>query len=42
MGYRVRAEWNDASRSYGVHLNPRLASPVTLDATDKVIVLAAG
>jgi voltage-gated potassium channel Kch len=42
IGYRVRAEWNDAARSYGVHLNPRLGASVELEASDKVIVLAAG
>jgi voltage-gated potassium channel Kch len=42
LGYRIRSEWNDAARSYGVHLNPRLDASVTMDGADKVIVLAAG
>jgi hypothetical protein len=41
LGYRIRAEWNDATSAYGVHLNPRLDTSVTLDAADKVVVLAA-
>jgi ion channel POLLUX/CASTOR len=42
LGYRVRAEWSDATRSYGVHVNPRQDDTVTLSADDKVIVLGAG
>lgn len=40
IGYRVRAESGDAGRAYGVHVNPRKSSEVTLAADDKVIVLA--
>jgi voltage-gated potassium channel Kch len=42
IGYRIRAESNDAIRAYGVHVNPRKSTQVTFDAGDKVIVLAAG
>jgi hypothetical protein len=40
IGVRIRAESGDASRSYGVHVNPRKSVPVTLTAEDRVIVLA--
>jgi hypothetical protein len=40
IGYRNKAESGDASRSYGVHVNPRKSATVTLAADDKVIVLA--
>lgn len=40
IGYRIRSESSDASRSYGVHVNPRKGSRVTLAGDDKVIVLA--
>lgn len=42
IGYRIRAESNDATRAYGVHVNPPKSAPVTFEAGDKVIVLAAG
>jgi hypothetical protein len=42
IGYRIRAESNDASRTYGVHVNPRKSASVTFQPDDKVIVLAAG
>ena len=42
IGYRIRSEANDATRAYGVHVNPRKSATVTFDAADKVIVLAAG
>jgi voltage-gated potassium channel Kch len=42
IGYRVRAEQNDAAKAYGVHVNPRKSELVTFDAADKVIVLAHG
>jgi voltage-gated potassium channel Kch len=42
IGYRIRAESNDASRAYGVHVNPRKSATVTFEPDDKVIVLAAG
>jgi voltage-gated potassium channel Kch len=42
IGYRIRAESNDATRAYGVHVNPRKSATVTFDPADKVIVLAAG
>jgi voltage-gated potassium channel Kch len=40
IGYRIRSETGDATRSYGVHVNPRKSAEVTLAADDKVIVLA--
>lgn len=40
IGYRIHSESADASRSYGVHVNPRKSSQVTLGGGDKVIVLA--
>ena len=42
IGYRIRAESNDAARAYGVHVNPRKSAQVTFDPEDKVVVLAAG
>jgi voltage-gated potassium channel Kch len=42
IGYRIRAESNDATRAYGVHVNPPKSAQVTFEAADKVIVLAAG
>jgi ion channel POLLUX/CASTOR len=42
IGYRIRSELNDASRAYGVHVNPRKSATVTFEPVDKVIVLAAG
>jgi voltage-gated potassium channel Kch len=42
IGYRIRSESNDASRAYGVHVNPRKSTAVTFAPEDKVIVLAAG
>lgn len=42
IGYRIRSESNDATRAYGVHVNPRKSSTVTFEPEDKVIVLAAG
>ena len=42
IGYRLRAESGDASRAYGVHVNPRKSAQLTLEASDRVIVLANG
>jgi hypothetical protein len=42
IGYRVRAESNDGSRAYGVHVNPRKSATVTFEPEDRVIVLAHG
>lgn len=42
IGYRIRSEAGDASRSYGVHVNPRKGSSITLGEGDTVIVLAQG
>ena len=32
IGYRLRAESSDATRAYGVHVNPRKSAQVTFDA----------
>jgi voltage-gated potassium channel Kch len=40
IGYRIRTESGDATRAYGVHVNPRKSSQVTLGTDDKIIVLA--
>ena len=42
IGYRIRAESNDASRAYGVHVNPRKATSISFEPGDRVIVLARG
>ncbi|MEO8273194.1 MAG: potassium transporter TrkA [Chloroflexota bacterium] len=42
IGYRIRAESNDASRAYGVHVNPPKSATITFEPEDKIIVLAAG
>ena len=40
IGYRVMTQANDASRSYGIVLNPVKSDAVTFAAGDRVIVLA--
>ena len=40
LGYRITSEANDASRSYGVHTNPKKSERVTFAAEDKIIVIA--
>ncbi len=40
LGYRVLAQANDASRAYGVVLNPDKSVPVTFAEQDRIIVLA--
>jgi hypothetical protein len=40
IGYRLCADANDATKSYGVQLNPRKSQPVTFSGQDRVIVLA--
>jgi voltage-gated potassium channel Kch len=40
LGYRVLAEANDASRSYGVVINPDKSAPVAFAEQDRIIVLA--
>lgn len=40
IGYRLVAEASDASRSYGVHLNPNKAQPISFSEADRIIVLA--
>ena len=40
LGYRVMAAANDASRSYGIMLNPRKSEPVTFAPGDRIVVLA--
>jgi voltage-gated potassium channel Kch len=40
LGYRLRSEAADASRSYGVRVNPRKSAQVTFDPADRLVVLA--
>lgn len=40
IGYRISAEANDASKSYGVHTNPRKSENVIFAVEDKIIVIA--
>lgn len=40
IGYRVRALAGEASRAYGVVVNPDKSKPVTLSEADRVIVIA--
>jgi voltage-gated potassium channel Kch len=42
IGYRIRAESNDATRAYGVHVNPRKGTAISFEPADRVIVLAHG
>jgi len=40
LGYRITSEANDASKSYGVHTNPKKSEQVMFAAEDKIIVIA--
>jgi ion channel POLLUX/CASTOR len=40
IGYRIKADANDAEKSYGVKVNPKKSETITFAAGDKVIVLA--
>ncbi len=40
IGYRIRAEACDASKDFGVHLNPRKSEYLTFSEGDRLIVLA--
>ncbi|MBI3761433.1 MAG: potassium transporter TrkA [Chloroflexi bacterium] len=40
IGYRLKAEANDAAKSYGVRVNPHKSNPVTFAEDDRMIVLA--
>ena len=40
IGYRVEAEGSDASKQYGVHVNPLKSAQVVFGANDRIIVLA--
>jgi hypothetical protein len=40
IGYRIRAEARDASKNFGVHLNPRKSEYITFSQGDRLIVLA--
>jgi voltage-gated potassium channel Kch len=40
VGYRLRAEANNAAESYGVRLNPDKSQMITFSEADRVIVLA--
>jgi voltage-gated potassium channel Kch len=40
IGYRLRADANDAALGYGLHINPRKSDLVTFSEGDRVVVLA--
>lgn len=40
IGYRLRAQANDAAQAYGVQVNPAKSKPITFSADDRIIVLA--
>jgi len=40
IGYRLMSESHDASKSYGVHTNPKKSALVTFSPEDKVVVIA--
>lgn len=40
IGYRLKRNAHDASKSYGVAVNPDKSNPVTFEKGDKVVVLA--
>jgi voltage-gated potassium channel Kch len=40
IGYRIISEANEASKSYGVHTNPKKSKQVTFTPEDKIIVIA--
>jgi hypothetical protein len=40
IGYRIRVEARDASKNFGVHLNPRKSEHITFSEGDRLIVLA--
>ena len=40
IGYRIESASNDASKSYGVHTNPKKSVMITFAPEDKVIVIA--
>jgi hypothetical protein len=42
IGYRIRSESGDATRAYGVHVNPPKSAAITFEDSDRVIVLAEG
>lgn len=40
IGYRIVSEQDEASRSFGVHINPPKADEITFQAGDKIIIFA--
>ncbi len=42
IGYRIAASAHDASRSYGVTMNPKKTELITFEPNDRIIVLAEG
>jgi ion channel POLLUX/CASTOR len=40
IGYRIKAQENDASKSYGVYVNPTKTDLVTFSPEDRIVVLA--
>lgn len=42
LGYRLKAHSGDASRAYGVHVNPKKSELVSFGEDDRIAVLAEG
>ena len=40
IGYRIHAYANDASRAYGVVINPKKSDLIRFTSEDKIIVIA--
>ena len=40
LGYRLRAEAQDAAKSYGVRVNPKKSGMISFSQGDRIIVLA--
>jgi ion channel POLLUX/CASTOR len=40
LGYRLKSQENDSSKSYGVYVNPEKGSMVTFSPDDRIVVLA--
>ncbi len=42
IGYRLHADATDATRAYGIHLNPKKSLAVSFSEEDKIVVLSEG
>ena len=42
IGYRLRSQAEDASRDYGVKVNPKKSKTVAFGSEDQVIILGRG